>query len=85
MATIEMVNSNQPTFIEMVKDGFSYLIYDWKEYQSLIDDLARLSQSINTGPISFRVIDMKDDAYHVVFAPFLFSVADARLFIKLSQ
>lgn len=84
MALIKMMKATPPTRAEMVDDGFSYRIYDWKESEALITDLARISQSSNDGPISFRVIDMKDDAYHVVYAPVRFSTADARLFIKLS-
>lgn len=84
MGLIKMFKFNPSTYNEMVDDGFCYRIYDWKESERLISDLALISQGINGGPLSFRVINMKDDAYHVVYAPVRFTTADARLFIKLS-
>ena len=83
MSLVVMSKAGPPTLAEMRDEfGFGYVIFDWKEGEEALRYLSKLSLDRS---FSFRVIDMRDDAYHIVFSDCPFSVRDARLFIRLSQ
>lgn len=71
--------SKQISELEHFKElGFVYLWFDWKESDELIRMIERVSKA---NPKTVRIVDMKDDCYHVVFANVPFTLKEARRYI----
>lgn len=62
--------------------GFVYLWFDWKESDELIRMIEGITKS---NPKTVRIINMRDDSYHVVFANVPFTIKEARRFITLEM